>query len=134
MLQVLFIEKMLEDIKVFDEYFDEDFFAYKEDVDLDWRAQLRGWKCVYTPYAIAYHIRGGTTNTVSKFVKQMMIFRNRYLMMLKNDTLAGILKDFSYLLFTEADTLHRIFVEKSFLLKNIVEIFILTPKMLKKEG
>lgn len=122
---------MLEDIKVIDEYFDKDFFAYLEDVDLDWRAQLRGWKCVYTPYAIAYHIRGGTTNTVSEFTKQLA-FRNRYLMMLKNDTLAGILKDFYYLFFTEANTLHRIFTEKPFLLKNVFEIIVLIPKILKK--
>lgn len=127
----IYRKSMLKDIKIFDEYFDEEFFAYLEDVDLDWRARLRGWKCIYTPNAIAYHVRGGTTNTVSKFVKQM-VFRNRYLMMLKNDTLKSILKDFSYLFFAEADTLHRIFIEKPFLLKNIVEILILTPKILKK--
>ncbi len=35
--------------------FDEDFFMYCEDVDLNWRAQLRGWKCVFAPKAIVYH-------------------------------------------------------------------------------
>ena len=35
--------------------FDESFFMYCEDVDLNWRAQLAGWKCWYTPQAIVYH-------------------------------------------------------------------------------
>ncbi len=35
--------------------FDESFFMYCEDVDLNWRAQLAGWRCWYTPDAIVYH-------------------------------------------------------------------------------
>ena len=35
------------------EYFDENFFCYKEDVDLAWRMRLYGWKAVYQPKAIA---------------------------------------------------------------------------------
>jgi GT2 family glycosyltransferase len=34
---------------------DEDFFFSCEDIDLAWRAQLAGWKCVYAPKAIVYH-------------------------------------------------------------------------------
>ncbi|MDY6876543.1 MAG: glycosyltransferase family 2 protein [Chloroflexota bacterium] len=44
---------------------DEDFFFSCEDMDLAWRAQLAGWRCVYTPYAVVYHklsaTGGGTT-------------------------------------------------------------------------
>ena len=36
--------------------FDEDFFILYEDVDLSFRAQLAGYKCIYTPEAIVYHI------------------------------------------------------------------------------
>jgi GT2 family glycosyltransferase len=35
--------------------FDEDLISYCEDVDLAWRAQLMGWKCVYVPKAVVYH-------------------------------------------------------------------------------
>jgi GT2 family glycosyltransferase len=35
--------------------FDEDFFAYCEDVDLGWRAQLAGYACLYVPTAVVYH-------------------------------------------------------------------------------
>jgi GT2 family glycosyltransferase len=34
---------------------DEDFFFSCEDLDLAWRAQLAGWKCIYAPRAVVYH-------------------------------------------------------------------------------
>jgi GT2 family glycosyltransferase len=34
---------------------DEDLFFSCEDLDLAWRAQLAGWKCIYTPRAVVYH-------------------------------------------------------------------------------
>lgn len=40
------------------EVFDETFFAYREDADLAWRMQRRGWSCLYWPAARAYHARG----------------------------------------------------------------------------
>ena len=40
--------------------FDEDFFLVYEDVDLSFRAQLKGWKCVYVPEAVVYHRAGGS--------------------------------------------------------------------------
>ena len=36
-------------------FFDESFFMYCEDVDLNWRSQLAGWRCWYAPEAIVYH-------------------------------------------------------------------------------
>lgn len=44
-------------LKQGDEWFDEDFFAYKEDVDLAWRAQRFGLNAAYVPEAIAWHHR-----------------------------------------------------------------------------
>jgi GT2 family glycosyltransferase len=41
-------------------YFDEDFFAYYEDVDFSLRMQLAGFKCYYNPKAVCYHKRGAT--------------------------------------------------------------------------
>ena len=35
--------------------FDPQFFAYNEDVDLSFRAQLMGWRCVYEPTAVVWH-------------------------------------------------------------------------------
>lgn len=47
--------------------FDEAFFAYYEDVDLSFRAQLAGWKVRYTPTAVAWHHQGSTSSRVAGF-------------------------------------------------------------------
>ncbi len=44
---------------------DEDFFFSCEDVDLAWRAQLAGWKCIYTPRAVVYHKLSATGGGVT---------------------------------------------------------------------
>lgn len=44
---------------------DEDFFFSCEDVDLAWRAQLAGWRCVYTPGAVVYHHLAATGGGVT---------------------------------------------------------------------
>ena len=44
---------------------DEDFFFSCEDVDLAWRAQLAGWRCVYVPRAIVYHKLSATGGGVT---------------------------------------------------------------------
>jgi GT2 family glycosyltransferase len=46
--------------------FDEAFFAYLEDVDWGFRAQLAGRGCVYVPTAIAYHVGSATTRREGK--------------------------------------------------------------------
>lgn len=54
---------MLEQIGLFD----EDFFAYYEDDDLSFRAQLHGWKVGYVPSARAFHQIGGTSSKIKGF-------------------------------------------------------------------
>lgn len=82
----LYRRKMLEDVRYKKEYFDEDFVNYIEDVDLSWRARLRGWKAVYEPQAIAYHERGVTRNCDKKEQLDYYLrgYRNRYLAIYKN--------------------------------------------------
>lgn len=55
--------KMLKEIGLFD----EDFFAYYEDGDLSFRAQLAGYKVKYQPKAIAYHHVGASSSKISGF-------------------------------------------------------------------
>ncbi len=52
----LYRTQMLDDIGLFD----EDFFLVYEDVDLSFRAQLRGYKCLYVPDAVVYHQAGSS--------------------------------------------------------------------------
>jgi GT2 family glycosyltransferase len=49
-------------------FFDEDFFCVYEDVDLSFRAQLGGFKCLYVPTAIVYHKVGGTMGRNNDFI------------------------------------------------------------------
>lgn len=49
--------------------FDQRFFAYYEDVDISFRAQLAGWKVRYTPMAVAYHHIGGTSSKMGDFTR-----------------------------------------------------------------
>src|SRR5262249_23752948 len=53
----LFRQRMVEDISVDGSFFDPDFFSYREDADVAWRAQLMGWRCLYLPSAVAHHVR-----------------------------------------------------------------------------
>ena len=99
----LFKRKALEEIKIKNDYFDSEFFAYKEDIDLCWRLNLYGFKCLYVHDAIAYHGRGmnsskGLINTIknrrsqSEFLKGIS-FRNHYLMLIKNEVQYTYKKD-----------------------------------------
>ena len=70
--------------------FDEDFFAYYEDVDLAWRARLRGWRSMLVPQAVVYHVHSATGGRGSHFKKRMMA-RNRVWAILKNYPSPGLL-------------------------------------------
>lgn len=84
----LYRSKMMDDIALNGEYFDNDFFAYREDADLAWRAQLYGWKCLYTPKAVAYHVRQVLPEKRSDLpaLINMHSVKNRWLMRIKNIT------------------------------------------------
>jgi GT2 family glycosyltransferase len=76
------------------EYFDEDFFAYREDADLAWRAQLLGWNCVYAPDAVARHGRRVTPERRSALPAAINYYsvRNRFLLRMKNQTAGHALR------------------------------------------
>ena len=63
--------------------FDEDFFAYYEDVDLSFRAQLAGWKVRYQPKSIAYHQIGATSSKIKGFATYQTM-KNQQLLLYKN--------------------------------------------------
>jgi GT2 family glycosyltransferase len=77
---------MLQDIQNRGEYFDESFFAYREDVDLAWRAQWMGWRCLYVPEARGYHVRRVVPEKRSALPAaiNMHSFKNRFLLRIKN--------------------------------------------------
>ncbi len=73
----------------FDElgWFDEDFFAYQEDSDLSFRAQIAGISCLYVPSAVVYHHVGGTSKqSGTQFASRLkrLEFRNLVYVLVKN--------------------------------------------------
>lgn len=75
----LYRVKTLEEVGLFD----EDFFAYYEDVDLSFRAQLAGWKVRYQPAAIAYHQIGATSSKIKGFATYQTM-KNQQVLLYKN--------------------------------------------------
>jgi GT2 family glycosyltransferase len=71
--------QMLKDIGLFD----EDFFAYYEDVDLSFRAQLAGWQVAYVPEAIVHHQIGATSGKIKGFYTYQTL-KNLPLLLWKN--------------------------------------------------
>lgn len=59
------------------EVFDEDFFAYQEDVDLAWKLRLLGWRAVYVPRAVAYHHRNISGSEKMGFWRAFLQRRHR---------------------------------------------------------
>ena len=98
----LYRRSMLTEVAIKNEYFDEDFFAYKEDIDLAWRLRLYGFLSFYVHDAVAYHHRGfaGGRSTVravlksrrlvSRFIRSLSL-KNHHLLLCKNDQLVNVL-------------------------------------------
>lgn len=91
---------MLEDVAFEGEFFDEAFFAYREDVDLAWRAQLLGWRCRYVPTALARHRRRvapGRREILPSRINRLSV-ANRWRMIAKNELRAGWQRDWRSIL------------------------------------
>ncbi len=75
----LYRRSMLDDIGLFD----EDFFANCEDGDLSFRAQLAGYRCVYVPESVVYHMGSATFGKRSQVATRLGT-RNSLCMLVKN--------------------------------------------------
>jgi hypothetical protein len=74
--------------------FDDDYFAYFEDVDLGWRLWLMGHKVIFVPHAVAYHHHFGTTRKFAESKHLFLCERNALFNIYKNysgENLARIL-------------------------------------------
>ena len=103
---------------------------FYEDLDLCWRANNKGWKAYYIPQACAYHKRGATVKEYSpgfKYLKkynfsflaeglQVMLIKNRYRTIVKNDELQSFLKNLIFILGYEMKLWLYIFIAKPVLL------------------
>lgn len=130
----LYRRTMINDVLVNGQFFDEMFFAHKEDWDVSWRSSLFGWKTYFSPSCIAIHPRSfkpkslKTRGMMPKEVKLHAV-KNQLLLLLKNESAIGFLKNclfivprqiiiFVYILFFEFSSL-KAYV---FVVRNIGEI------------
>jgi len=86
---VLYRKKIFEKLG----YFDEDFFAYLEDVDFSLRAHLTGEKCLFVPKAIVYHRGGATRKRMGNF-KTRMDAKNWIFIVVKNYPIGRFIRYF----------------------------------------
>jgi GT2 family glycosyltransferase len=86
----LYRREMLDDCRLRGNVLDPALEKWASDVDLAWRGWLLGWSSGYEPGAVAYHVRsyGPSTRAQVPERDRRVQFRNRYLMMVKNDTSA----------------------------------------------
>ncbi len=134
----------LEDAKIEDEYFDKDFFCYKEDIDLSWRMRILGWKIFYEPNAVGYHLRGagelatnnplkiiGQREKISSFAK-FHSFKNQRLMQIKNEFLSLFFLHFFYILIKELGAWLYALIFESYTRKAILELIKQIPRAVNK--
>ncbi|MBI5754859.1 glycosyltransferase family 2 protein [Candidatus Peregrinibacteria bacterium] len=140
----IYRREALEMVKINDEYFDEDFFMYKEDIDLTWRMRLFGWSSYYVPKAVSYHGRG--TGVLKRFThwevaknrrrlsrfQKSLAYRNQRLMQIKNEMPKNFIKDALQIFVKEFLILGYIVVREPYLLSSVYELLKTIPKAIKK--
>jgi GT2 family glycosyltransferase len=115
---VLYRREVLDACAVGGEVLDEDLELWASDVDLAWRARLLGWRCMYEPRAVAWHMRFYSPTTRSRLPEahRRLQFRNRLLMMAKNDAWADVRGDLHRILLYEVLALgHSVLRERHLL-------------------
>ncbi len=85
---------------LFDEigYFDEAHFAYLEDIDVGYRAKIYGYRNVYEPSAVVYHVGSGTSGSRHNEFKVKYSSRNNVYLIYKNMPLFQIVLNSPFLL------------------------------------
>jgi GT2 family glycosyltransferase len=100
------------------EVLDEDLALWASDADLAWRARLLGWSSVYEPAARGRHVRFFSPSTRASVAPEhrRLQFRNRLLMIAKNERPRDALRDLPYLLLYEVLALgYAVVVERELL-------------------
>ena len=100
------------------EVFDEDLALWASDADLAWRARLLGWRARYEPRATGRHVRFFSPTTRARVAPEhrRLQFRNRLLMIAKNDRPADVLRDLPHFVVYEVLALaYALIVERELL-------------------
>lgn len=112
----LLTRKGLEDVKFNGQVLDERFFVYREDVDLSFRLQWKGYKTIYLPSLFAYHKRRNLPERRKQMPEEINYhsLKNRYLIRSKNESFLIFLFLFPFTFIYEILIfLYCIFLERS---------------------
>lgn len=126
----MYRRKMIDEIG----FFDDDFFLIFEDVDLSFRAQLRGWRVLYIPSSVVYHRVRSTIGILSDIAVYYSL-RNCELVRIKNVPAGIFFKYLPFLFFGELlDFLYFVLKHRKakLYLKAKIDALKLAPSMLKK--
>ncbi|MCL4416166.1 MAG: glycosyltransferase family 2 protein [Actinobacteria bacterium] len=105
--------------------FDEDFFAYYEDVDFGWRLWVLGYRVIFAPKSIVYHVHHGTSKIFSEDKLRFLKERNALYSVFKNYDDKNLAKVFSG---TLASIYNRIFVDIKFDYKKYYDFTLKGPE------
>ena len=94
----IYRKKMLESLG----YFDEKHFAYLEDIDIGYRARIHGYKNVYAPKALVYHVGSGFSGSAHNAFKVKLSSRNSVYLAYKNMPFLQIILNSPFLLLGHA--------------------------------
>jgi GT2 family glycosyltransferase len=72
--------------------FDPLFFVYSEESDFCWRVWLSGFRVVFAPAAIVYHVGAGTTTKFKPYFFMFQHYRNQIVTVIKNLSLESLIK------------------------------------------
>lgn len=130
----LYRREMLEDTQIGGEFFDEAFFAHKEDFDLSWRAQLLGWRAWYEPSATAEHDRGFRPTRRGMMAREVKVHavKNRYLTIVKNDLVSNILRHITAIAVYDLKIIGYLCLFETSSLMGLVRFIALSPSALQK--
>jgi GT2 family glycosyltransferase len=131
---VLYRREVLDACAVGAEVLDEDMELWASDADLAWRAQLLGWRCRYEPRAVAWHQRfySPTTRAALPAAHRRLQFRNRLLMIAKNETWASFARDWWRIAAWEVLALGYAVLRERTLLRGYLEFWRLLPGALER--
>jgi len=134
----MFRRRNLENIKELKDnsfqYFDEDFFAYKEDIDLAWRLRLNGWENYLITNTKAYHHRSINSKEDRKLrgAVNKFSYRNHLMLLYKNCFVRNFSKDFFNIFWYELKKILYFTIYERSTLKGLKEFIKFLPSLRKK--
>ena len=120
------------------EYFDEDYFSYKEDIDLAWRFRLAGYENWLVTSTVAYHHRSiskaksSRSDRKNRGITNKLSYRNHLATLYKNSFVSNIWRDFFYIVFYELKKILYFIIFEAKTLQGLVEFLKLKKKLKKK--